>query len=250
MLNNQKINFVFFYIEKDENKFNSNNVLHNQNREQISFFISSIKKNHPDCNIIQCSDQTTEKFDDTNRIFRMKVDQNKIMEARIKIYSELNLNTTSIFLDTDMLLVQKIPFELFIKKADVFLLKRSFNINSKVPVTFRGQRYENHSTGTLGNLYPFLGCFVVTKNTKFWKECYDIYKKLDNNYKFWFGDQEVLKEIVKRNLYDFAFLSEADFACPPQFIRDSKNPFLIHFKGKKPKDMIESYYNQIYNTTK
>ena len=64
---------------------------------------------------------------------RENIDQSKIMEARMFLYSKLNFNTTSVFLDTDMLLVQKIPFKLFIDKAHVFLLKRSFNLEEKPP---------------------------------------------------------------------------------------------------------------------
>ena len=121
MLNNQKINFVFFYTKKNGSSTNSDNILHTQNEEDISYFVSSIKKNHPDANIVQCTDLNTPKVDGTNMIIRENIDQNKIMEARIFLYSKLNFNTTSVFLDTDMLLVQKIPFGLFIDKAHVFL---------------------------------------------------------------------------------------------------------------------------------
>ena len=238
---------MFFYIQKKETDINPNNIIHSQNDEQVLYFINSIKINHPNCDIIQCTNFTTPKIDGVNKIFRHEVDQNKIMESRIYAYSKLNLESPSIFLDTDMLLIKRIPFELFIKQADVFLLKRSFDLEGKIPKIFRGQTYESHLKGTLGNLYPFIGCLVITKNKDFWRDCYSIYKKLGNNYKFWFGDQKILKEIVNKNIYKFAYLNESDFACPPHFISKIKNPFIVHFKGKKSKSLIKEFYNQIYN---
>ena len=134
---------MFFFILKDERVKNSQNILHTQDEEDISYFVSSIKKNHPDVNIVQCTDLNTPKVDGTNMILRENIDQNKMMEARIFLYSKLNFNTTSIFLDTDMLLVRKIPIESFIDKANIFLLKRSFNLEGKPPERFRGQYYES-----------------------------------------------------------------------------------------------------------
>ncbi len=246
MVKDLKINFVFFYIKKNQHKNSLTNVLYGQNENEINLFVSSIKKHYPNCNIIQCSDLDTPKIKGTNSIFREKIHINKIMEGRMFSYSKLNLKNTSIFLDTDMLLVRKIPFELFIDKADVFLLKRSFYLDSRLPKLFRGQIYENHLHGTLEDIYPYIGCFVISKNNKFWKDCYKIYKRFDNNYKFWFGDQKVLREIVEKNLYNFTFLNESDFACPPQCVLENKPPFLLHFKGKQQKSLIKEYYDHMY----
>ncbi len=246
MINEQRINFIFFYVKKNKNNSDNQKVLRIQSEEDISYFISSIKKNHPNANIIQCTDLHTPKVDGTNMIFREKIDQNKIMEARIFLYSKLDLNTLSVFLDTDMLLVRKIPFELFAGKANIFLLKRSFDLKGTPPEVFRGQYYEKHANGTLGKLYPYIGCFVIVNKKNFWKDCYDIYKKYDNNYKFWFGDQKALNEIVNNSNYKFAFLNESDFACPPRYTIKNKPPYLIHFKGKNYKSLIKQYYHYMY----
>ncbi len=242
----KKINFVFFYIKKNQRNTNTENILHTQGEEDIYYFISSIKKNHPNANIVQCSDFNTPQVDGTNMILREDIDQSKIMEGRIYLYSKLNFNAMSVFLDTDMLLVRKIPFELLIEKANVFLLKRSFDLEGKLPIKFRGQYFNEHANGTLGKIYPYIGCFVIVDKKKFWKDCYNIYKKYDNNYKFWFGDQKVLNEIVNNRTYKFAFLNETDFACPPRYTIEKKPPYLIHFKGKNYKSLIKKYYNHMY----
>ena len=214
--------------------------------EDILYFISSIKKNYPNANIVQCTDLNTPKVNGTNEVLRENIDQSKIMEARIYLYSKLNCNSISVFLDTDMLLIRKIPFERFIDKANVFLLKRSFNLEGKPPEKFRGQYYAEHANGTLGKLYPYIGCFIVVNKNNFWKDCYNIYKNYNNNYKFWFGDQKVLSEIVSTGSYKFAFLNESDFACPPPYIIEKKPPHIIHFKGKNYKSLIKKYYQHIY----
>ena len=86
----------------------------------------------------------TEVFSQVNEVFRNELDENKLMEGRIKCYSKLNISGPSIYLDTDMLLMRSIPFESFIDKADVFLLSRSFNKDKFLPINFRGKNFENH----------------------------------------------------------------------------------------------------------
>ena len=236
-------NFVFFYVKNilSESEF----VIHEHEEENLNYFIDSIKKTHPESKIIQCSDLNTPKITGVDEIFRFNIEQNKIMEGRIFSYSKLNLNEPSIYLDTDMLIIKKIPYSLFADKADIILLSRSFNLDSSIPELFRGQNFKEHSENTLGKIYPYIGCFVISNSNKFWKNCYKLYQKLDNNYKFWFGDQKILKEIVENKNFNFAFLKESEFACPPYFINEKKSPFIIHFKGKASKKLIKKYYNYI-----
>lgn len=243
MKKNDPNNFVFFYLKKQIG--NSKFVIHNYDEENLNYFVSSIKKFHPNSKIIQCTDFKTPKVIGVDEVFRINIDQKKIMEGRIYSYSKLNLFEPSIYLDIDMLITRKIPFDLLLDKADVILLKRSFNKTARLPVQFRGQTFAEHQNGNLGEIYPYIGCFVITKANDFWNDCQLLYKKLKDNYKFWFGDQKVLKEIVKNENYKFAFLEEEDFACPPQFINENKQPFTIHFKGKQSKTLIKDYYNFI-----
>ncbi len=236
-------NFVFFYLKKQIE--NSKFVIHNYDEVNLNYFVSSIKKFHPNSKIIQCTDFKTPKVMGVDDVFRIDIDQNKIMEGRIYSYAKLNLLEPSIFLDIDMLITKKIPFDLLLDKADVILLKRSFNKTARLPVKFRGQTFLEHQTYNLGEIYPYIGCFVITNTNEFWNDCHLLYENLKDNYKFWFGDQKILKDIVKNKNYKFAFLEEKDFACPPQFINEKKQPFTIHFKGKQSKSLIKDYYNFI-----
>ena len=48
--------------------------------------------------------------------------------------------------------------------------------------------------------------------------------------------------MVKENSYNFAFLDEKDFACPPQHLSGKNRPFIVHFKGKYNKELIRNYF--------
>jgi hypothetical protein len=236
-------NFIFFHVKKKNSS--TEFILHEHDDQNFHYFVSSIKKYHPESKILQCTDLETPKITGVDEVFRIDVNQNKIMEARMLSYSKLNISEPSVYLDTDMLILRKLPYNLLHDKAEVILLSRSFNKDKFVPEKFRGQIYKKHNNGTLGEIYPFIGCFTISKSNDFWKTCYEMYKKLDVNYKFWFGDQKILKQIVETKKFDIAFLQESDFACPPSFISNNKTPFILHFKGKVSKKLIKKYYDYI-----
>ena len=78
--------------------------------------------------------------------------------------SKIGPDELSIYLDPDMLFMKTIPFKLFEEKADVFLLKRSFDLSNLMPTTFRELEYPDHKNKSLENVYPFIACFVILKN--------------------------------------------------------------------------------------
>ena len=67
-----------------------------------------------------------------------------------------------------MLVMKSIPLKLFEDKAEVFLLKRSFDLSNLMPTTFRELEYPDHKNKSLEKVYPFIGCFVILKNQNFW----------------------------------------------------------------------------------
>ena len=67
-----------------------------------------------------------------------------------------------------MLVMKTIPIRLFEEKAEVFLLKRSFDLSDIMPTKFRELEYPDHKNKSLENVYPFIGCFVILKNQNFW----------------------------------------------------------------------------------
>ena len=211
-------------------------------RENIDLFIKSIRKYHIESTIIHCTDIFTESFKDVDIVHRDRFDLNHIMFGRVKCFSSFKINKTSIYLDPDMLVMKTIPVKSFEEKAEVFLLKRSFDLSNEMPTTFRKLKFPNHKNKNLENIYPFIGCFVILKKQNFWLDCLKYYENLNENYKNWFGDQEVFKRLVEENNYKFAYLEEKNFACPPQHLSGKDRPFIIHFKVKYNKELIKKYY--------
>ena len=110
-----------------------------------------------------------------------------------------------------------------------------------MPTTFRKQKFPNHKT-KIWKISIIIGCFAILKKQNFWLDCLKYYENLNENYKNWFGDQEVFKRLVEENNYKFAYLEEKNFACPPQHLSGKDRPFIIHFKGKYNKELIKKYY--------
>ena len=236
-------NFIFFYV--DTTTAYLSEIHRGIERENIDLFIKSIRKYHIGSTIIHCTDISTETFKDVDIVHREKFDLNHLMVGKIKCFSSFPIDKSSIYLDPDMLVMKTIPIKLFEEKAEVFLLKRSFDLSDIMPTTFRELEYPDHKNKPLENVYPFIGCFVVLKNQNFWIDCLKYYERLDENYKNWFGDQEIFKKLVEENNYKFAFLDEKSFACPPQHLSGKDRPFIVHFKGKYNKELIKDYYKYV-----
>ena len=236
-------NFVFFYIDTETNELSNKHK--SLEREDLIYFIKSIKKYHPESKIIHCTDLITKSFDDVDFIHRVKFDRNFLIHGRVKSYSTLKINRTSIYLDPDMLVMKNIPINSIEDKADVFLLKRSFNNEANVPLNFRGLKFSNHQNKKYVDVYPYIACLVICKQEIFWKKCLDYFNKINVVYKLWFGDQEIFRLMVEKKTFTFGFIEEKDFACPPQNLKGNTRPFIIHFKGKINKLLIKKYYEYV-----
>ena len=194
-----KYNFIFFYIEtKLKELSNQHSAIE---RESISYFINSIKKYHPESTIIHCTDFLTKSFTGVDQIHRTEFDRNYLMYGKIKSFSTLKISKTSVYLDPDMLLMKSIPINKFAEKAEVFLLKRSFNDDTLVPTTFRGLNFLQHKNRNYFNLYPYIACLVICKKEDFWIRCLEYFNEIENVYKIWFGDQEIFRKIVEKNFF-------------------------------------------------
>lgn len=236
-------NFVFFYIDTETNELS--NKHRSLEREDLIYFIKSIKKYHPESKIIHCTDINTKSFEGVDFVHRVKFDTNFLMYGKIKSFSTLKIDRTSIYLDPDMLVMKTIPIDSIENKADVFLLKRTFNNEVDIPLIFRGLKFSNHQDKKYIDVYPYVACLVICKQEIFWKKCLDYFNKINAVYKLWFGDQEIFRLMVENKAFAFGFVEEKDFACPPQNLKGNTRPFIIHFKGKINKQMIKKYYQYV-----
>ena len=216
-----KFDFVFFHIGDD--------TLH------PALLIKSIKKFNPDSKIFYITDKKTKDIEGATNTFRIDCNTKDLSIARALGYFQLKLNSPAIYIDTDVLIVNNIPNELF-EQNDVYLCKRTFGLNNTLDHTFKGD-YGEYKGKTLGEVYPFIGCFIYTVNYKFWEECYKIHINLEKKFHYWYGDQVSLKIINEQKKFNIGYLDESLICSPPEIINKNK-VYSIHFKGPHRKKLM------------
>ena len=230
-----KLNFCFTHVGND--------------LTYAGMLVESIQMFHPDAEIIQLTDEKTPMVKGANKIFRFDFDASKLMSFRLKANAATAIEGVTVYLDTDMLLIRTFPFHLF-EKDSVYLLERSFNRNVLVPKYGKGNGFEidlaEHQGKTVFQMHPYIACFQVMHSNVFWKECEKALDTLNEKYHFWYGDQEIIRDVsmserFKEHLFK---VSEAQFACLPEFHKPDQPIVLLHFKGKR-KTQMKAVLNQL-----
>ena len=213
-----------------------------------SLLVKTIRKFNPDSKIHFLTDKITKDIDDVDETFRLDLDRNFIMLSRYEIFSKYKFTDPALYIDTDMLLLRPIDIDIFSDK-DVYLCQRESNCNEKFNHNFNGLDFIEYKDKMIGDIYPFIGCFIYTKNYKFWEDCYCRYLKLDDKFKIWYGDQEVLREVFKSREYTFGTINENLISALPDYVNPDKTYF-IHYKNKffkqfmtiDAKEILSDYY--------
>jgi len=208
------------------------------------FLVKSIRKFFKGAKIIQCSDLITQEVDGVDEVIRHDGNISNLMTFRLEVFSLIDIKKLSLFLDTDMLILNEFNLDDFFQ-SDAVLCKRSFGLNSPINISFRGMDLSEYKNQTLGTVYPYLACFTLVQSTEFWKEANNILNLLDNKFHYWYGDQEALKKIATSNKFKISTVEEATFACLPEEINHNFPPNLIHFKGPSRKSLMLEIANQI-----
>ena len=215
-------NFVFFHVGDD-----------------ISYpqkMVKSLLRYNPDANIIMCTDKDTPDVMGVCDRQEFEVDRENLMYSRMKAFAELGMVEPAVYLDTDMIFTDQVSVLDMLGDNDVALCSRSFGGDAEFNIEQRGIRFDEYKGKTLGELYPYLGCMVVTKNCYPWDEMLSIYKSLDPKFKKWYGDQEVLREFAKKN--KFTEISERVYGCLPEHKHDGAK--ILHYKGPSRKPLFEA----------
>ena len=146
-------------------------------------------------NIIQLSDYNTGMVSGVDKIIRGE-NSGHILLDRVKLYCEIETEKkTTIFLDADSLLIQKLKLNEFSK--GYHLLKResggSSLINHQWP-----EYYPEFIGKTFEEVMPFLiGVVIICHQKNFFTKLYKEFYKLHKRFHRWYGDQIALK-----NLFD------------------------------------------------
>lgn len=210
----------------------------------VQFFVQSIQHSNPEARLIQVTDARTDQIDGVDEIYRYDSDASKLMTFRLEAFTKLGLQDPAIYLDTDMLVLSELSAEEILGSVDVACCERSFGRNAIINTAFRGMNLWEYRNKTLGEVYPILAAFTVSRNFEFWASCYDRLLNLDKKFFLWYGDQEAIRDVAKSGQYKLGYVPEAKFACLPEHMQ-GLDPYVLHFKGSQRKAWMEEAWKSI-----
>jgi hypothetical protein len=222
----ERPNFVFMYV--------------GNHLEEPTMLVSTIKKTNPNAVVYQCTDRKSPLVDGVDHAFRASVDSENLMTARLQLFSKVNLTEPAIYLDTDMLVIQAIRPKELLSNRRFLVCRRNFNRDIVFNVNQRGLNFNEYQGMSLDQVYPYLACTTISKDSSFWEQCHHILLNLNPKFYRWYGDQEALKRMVMETPRDeYGELSEEKFGCLPEYV-DSQGlrPAILHFKGPARKELM------------
>ncbi len=230
MVNNLKLQFAFFWVGQD--------ILIPQ------ALVDSIRYVYGnEAYIYQLSDNKTASINDVNEVLRDKL-PNEIMLARLRAYSLVVTQNTTLFLDADSLVIQKLKLPDF-NKFIACLVKRDDQIsiiNHNYP-----EYYPEFVNQKFIDIMPILfGLIVTPDGGKLFNGLFEIALKLPERFHRWYGDQMVIAEEYKKNKEKYLLLPQKEylFITRNSFNRDDLADLIrigvkiITFKGPYSKEFI------------
>jgi len=216
--------FVFFHVGHD--------VSYPQK------LVSSIRISNPAAEIVMCTDKVTPEVVGVDIRVEDDVDRRFLMTERLRMYAAAKLYHPAIYIDTDMLVVNKISPTEILGDNDIGLCQRSFGRDSQFNVEQRGLEFPEYAGKTLMEAYPYLACTIVAKDYTVFERLHEILKGMDEKYHVWYGDQEALKVAATEMRGRVTVFPESEYGCLPEE-SPSTPPKIIHFKGPDRKHLFE-----------
>lgn len=207
---------------------------------RAELFVRSVRKTMPQAYIVQCSDADSPEVPGIDKLARHDGNARNLMLFRLECFARLTLNGPAVYLDSDMLMLRPIDLKAILGSADAALCQRVFGrenlINPRCEIDV-----PEYDGKTFGQVWPFLGCFTAARSNRFWVRCREIVEGLPDKFKFWYGDQEALRIVSKSAEFRIGRFKESDYACLPHFADERRPPYLLHFKGRRQKDVMFGY---------
>lgn len=208
--------FVFFHVGED--------------LVQPSRLVESIHRSNPDSEVVMVTDPDTPKLQGVTSRIEIKGDRNKIMLMRLAGFAAAQAKRPAIYLDTDMVVKDKINVEDILGDKDAVLCRRTFNRDAIFNHNLRGMDFREYEGMTLDQVYPYLACATVTRDWSPWGLMVKMMDFIDPKFQLWYGDQEALRLYAK--VQNVGELDESEYACLPEFENSvMPTPKIIHYKG-------------------
>ena len=217
------MNFVFLQVGQDP---------------LTPLLVKSIRKQMPNAEIFQCSDASTAKIPGVDHLSVCGADRGNLMTFRLTAFSELKLNVPAAYIDTDILFAKPCSIADLIKDCDVAVCRRSFARDALMNTNFLGMDLSEYQGKSLGEVYPYLASFNVTRSYEFWAECLSELNRLNKKFHWWYGDQEAIRNVIRQGRFRYRELEESDVSCLPECVSPNALPLAIHFKGHARKERM------------
>ena len=201
-----------------------------------ALLVSSIRRQTPDAQIIQCSDGATQEVPGVSAVHRETGDTGNLMSFRLAAFAALGLDRPAAYVDTDMLFVRPVDPVRVLGDTDVAVCDRSFGRDDVINTAFRGMDLTEYANRTFGEIYPYIACFTVTRGPAFWQACHEELLRLPEKFRFWYGDQEAIRNVADGGAFRVKKLPESICGCLPDRLAEiSGAPRVLHFKGPQRK---------------
>ncbi len=239
MIDNLKLQFAFFWVGND-----------------ISIplaLVDSIRFTYGDeAYIYQLSDKKTEPIKGVNEIIRDELPK-EIMLARLKAYSLIKTQNTTLFLDADSLIIQKLKLPDF-NKYRACLVKRDDQtsiLNHNYP-----EYYPEFFNQKMVDIMPILfGLIITPDGGKLFDGLFKIALKLPDRFHRWYGDQMAMAQEWIKNKENYLLLKQEEYlfvtrtSLKKAQLEDlMKNAVkIITFKGPHSKQFIPETLKELIN---
>ena len=195
MVNNLKLQFAFFWVGQD--------ILIPQ------ALVDSIRYVYGnEAYIYQLSDNKTASINDVNEVLRDEL-PNEIMLARLRAYSLVVTQNTTLFLDADSLVIQKLKLPDF-NKFIACLVKRDDQtsiINHNYP-----EYYPEFVNQKFIDIMPiFFGLIITPDGGKLFDELFNNALKLPDRFHRWYGDQMAIAQEWIKNKENYLLLKQEEY---------------------------------------
>jgi hypothetical protein len=239
MINNPKLQFAFFWV--------------GPNISIPSALVESIRFIYGDeAYIYQLTDKKTDFIKGVDKIIRDEL-PNDIMLARLKAYSLVKTQNTTLFLDADALVIQKIKLPDF-NKFIACLVKRGDQtgiLNHNHP-----EYYPEFLKQKAIDIMPILfGCIITPDGGKLFDGLFKNALKLPDRFHRWYGDQMAIAQEWIKNKENYLLLKEEEYCFVTrtslkkvQLKNLIKNDVrIIQFKGSSSKQFISETLKELIN---
>jgi hypothetical protein len=239
MVNNLKLQFAFFWV--------------GQNISIPSALVDSIRFIYgEEAYIYQLTDKKTDFIKGVDKTIRDEL-PNDIMLARLKAYSLIKTQNTTLFLDADALVIQKIKLPDF-SKFIACLVKRGdqtgiLNHNHR-------EYYPEFLNQKAIDIMPILfGCIITPDGGKLFDGLFKDALKLPDRFHRWYGDQIAIAQEWMKNKKNYLLLKEEEYCFvtktslkKTQLKNLIKNGVrIVQFKGSNSKQFISETLKELIN---